>query len=210
MTKREIVDTALRGAGKARVCGDSMEPIMPYLLSDIMSQIYYKDIAGLRHKHRMKEMDKNWRKRYAIFIRPVFSLFKEEDKCELTDLMDSVYDNLSNEITMLRAKIMEALSGIDDFERKKVVSSLLLCHIFAQYAECSYNRCYYTVKSTSFGIIEEPASNKDLCYLRDHSYNMAMQYIKETPGDELVIRHPNMDGLFAVVAKKIYQWLKDN
>jgi hypothetical protein len=210
MTKQEIVDTALKGVGKTRVQGNSMEPIMPYLLADIMYQIYTKDIGPIKLRHELKQMDDKWRKRYKLFNRPLFAFFPAESKDKLTDLMDSVGDHLANEVTMLRAGVMTAVGGIEDFDKRRIVSSFLLCHIFAQYAESSYQRCFYTLKHLSFGTIEEPASNKDLCYLRDLSYDMAMQYIKEIPGGELVINYGNMDSIFGLVAKKIYGWLKEN
>ena len=210
MNKREIVDTALRGIGMARTQGDTTEPIMPYLLGGIMADIYFADVAKLPLKHKMKEMDKVWQRRYGLFNRPVYSCFKDEDKCELTDLIDSISDHLSNEITMLRSGVMTAISGIEDFNRRKAVSSLLLCHMFAQYANCTYMRVYRKHKTCKYGVIVEEASNDDLVFLRDYSYKMALQYIKETPGGDLEINNINLDSLFSLVAKKIYGWLKEN
>lgn len=210
MTKREIVNTALKGLGMERVQGDTIEPVMPYLLGGIMADIYFADIAKLPLKHKMKEMDKVWQKRYGLFNRPVYSCFKDEDKCELTDLIDSISDHLSNEITMLRSGVMTAIGGIEDFDRKKAVSSLLLCHMFAQYANCTHMRVYRTFKPFKYGVVEEEASNDDLVFLRDYSYKMAVQYIRETPGGELEINKIEMGPLFSLVAKKIYGWLKEN
>lgn len=180
--KKEIIDKALRSRGMKRVSGETMEPIMPYLLADVAYQIYEADIRPLPLRHRMKQMSRDWVKRYTLFNRPIFANLTQDETCELTDWMDSVNERLSNEITMIRAKIMEALCEIPDFERRKTISSFLLCHIFAQYADCSYQRVYYTTKTRAFGVIEEPTSSPDLCYMRDAAYNMAMQYIKETPG----------------------------
>ena len=210
MTKKEIIDTALKGIGKARVQGDSTEPIMPYLLGDIMYQIYMKNIAKLPLRHKMKLMDSSWRQRYGLFDRPLFTYFKDGESIELTDMMDNLTDYLNDEIVLMRTRVVNVLSDIEDFNHRMNISALILCHIIAQYAECSYNRCYYTTKNTSYGVIEESASNKDLCYLRDLSYKMAMQYIHDLPGGEVTIYHPDMDDLFIKVAKKIYKWLEEN
>lgn len=210
MTKKEIIDTALRGVRAKRIKGESYEPIMPYLLADIMYQIYQSDIAPLKLGHELKRMDSMWKTRYRLFNRPLFSAFHPGAYDELTDLMDSVWDYLSNEITMLRANIIKQFAGIEDFNHRKIVSAFFLCHIFAQYAECAYNRTYIHTKRTSYGTIEEPASNNDLCFLRDLSYRMAMQYIKEIPGGSFEIRDFSSDGIFGVIARKIYKWLKEN
>ena len=209
MTRSELVDTALKGVGKARVSGDTFEPIMPYLLADIMYQIYIKAVHKNSLKHKMKQMDTCWRKRYGLFNRPIFSCF-EDAGVELTDMMDSVYQMLENDITLMRTRIVGVLNEIDKFEDKMLVASLILCHIFAEYAECSYGNCYYRTVKTFDGYKEVKDSNKDLCYLRDLSYKMAFQYIKDLPGGEITIYHPSMDDLFGRVAKKIYGWLKEN
>ena len=210
MTKKEVVDTALRGIGKTRVQGNTTEPIMPYLLADIMYQLFDKNISPLSLKHELKQMKKMWMQKYKHFNKPVFSAFKESEFTELTDLMDDVYDYLSNEIVMLRSKTMLVIEGIESFETKQAVSNLIMCHIFAEYADCCYQRVYYKIKKESFGIIEEPISNPDLCYLRDLSYRMAMQIIKETPGGKFEFRDVDMKSMFSLIAKKIYQWLKEN
>ena len=210
MTKKEVVDTALRGLGKTRVQGNTTEPIMPYLLADIMFQLFDKNIAPIPFKHELKQMKCRWIKRYKRFNKPVFSAFKETEYTELTDLMDEVYDYLSNEIVMLRSKIMLVISGIPFFEVKQNIANLIMCHIFAEYADCCYQRVYYNVKKEYFGTIEEPTSNEDLCYLRDLSYKMAIQIIKETPGGDLEYSKVDMQSMFALIAKKIYKWLEEN
>ncbi len=208
--KTEIIDKALRAIGMTRIAGNSVEPIMPHLLADIAYQIFLKDIAPLPLRHQMKQMATDWKKRYGLFNRPIFSFLTQDESVELTDWMDSVSEYLANEITMIRAKIIEVLSEIPSFEDKRIVSSLLLCNIFAEYAECAYHKVFFVPKQTYFGAKEMPLSNPDLCYLRDLSYRMALRYIKEIPGGDINIQHPDVNGLFGVVAKKIYGWLKEN
>ena len=210
MDKREIVEKALKGVGKQRVQGDTTEPIMPYLLADVMYQLYLEDIPSYPLRHEMKRMSTLWRERYKHFNKPLFSQFHPTEFTEITDLMDDVYESLHNEIVMLRSNIMTMISGIESFNTRHAVSTLIMCHIFAQYADCSYQRVYYNTKIESFGIIEEPASNQDLCYLRDLSYKMALRLIKDSPGGELELKETNMGDIFKVIAKKIYQWLKEN
>lgn len=210
MTRREIVDTALKGVNKVCVQGNTNEPIMPYLLADIMYQLFDEGVNSIQLKHRVRQMSKMWKQRYKHFNKPVFYYFKESEYIELTDLMDDLYDKLANEIIMLRSKIMLVLTGIDSFEHKQAISTLILCHIFAQYANCSYQNVFYKITHKSFGDIEEPESNPDLCYLRDLSYKMAMEYIKQIPGGELELNNVDMSSMFSVIAKKIYKWLEEN
>lgn len=210
MDKNEIINTALKGIGMARVHGNTSEPIMPYLLADVMYQLYLADMNPKKLRHKMKQMHSMWSKKYMHFNKPIFSAFEPKDYTEITDLMDNVYEYLSNEITMLRSQIINVIGGIESFDDKKIVSTLIMCHIFAQYAECAYERVYCKTKKQYYGIIEEPSSNLDLCYLRDLSHKMAIQYIHDIPGGHLVLNEIDMQGMFNLIAKKIYQWLKEN
>ena len=210
MTKKQIVETALKGVGMKRVEGESTEPIMPYLLADVMYQLYQKDVIPANLRHKMRYMHKMWIQKYSHFNKKIFTYFKPEEYTEITDLMDSVGDYLSNEITMLRSQIMMILLNIDSFQDKRVISTLLMCHIFAQYAECSYNKVYYKTKEMPFGIIEENSSCPELCYLSRLSHKMAIQYIRDIPGGDLELGKLDTSGIFNQIANKIYQWLKEN
>lgn len=213
MTKSEIIETAMRGIGK-RNDGEGYDPIMPYLLGDVMYQIYVNDVSHLKLSHKMKQMSGRWIQRYTHFNKPIFSAFPTTDYDELTDMMDSVNETLSNEIMMLRSGVMQTLSGVEDFERKKAITSMLLCHMFAQYAESSYRLSYFDIREIINGRVRFvktiSLSNPDLCFLRDLSYKMAIQYIKETPGGELQLEAVDLQPIFNLIAKKIYNWLKEN
>lgn len=149
-------------------------------------------------------------KKYSQFNKPVFSAFRDEDYTELTDVMDSLNEYLKDEITMLRSGVMLTLVSIDDFDRRRVVSSMLLCHMFAQYAESSHMIAYYHMRKTKYFIHRIGTSNPHLCFLRDISYKMAIQYIKETPGGDLELNRVDMQSTFNLIAKKIYNWLNEN
>ena len=211
MTKKELIELGLKGIGRARVQGDTLEPAMPFLIGDIMMQHYSaatKPIAPLRHE--LKSIDSLWWKDYNMFNRPFFSRIPNENKADITDMMDDLTNTLATEITMLRAGTVGMFSGLG-FEERKIASDFMMAHIFAQFAIVAWGNTYNKIKDAPWGASLVRENNRALERLRDNSFRMCMLYIRSLPGrGEVTISNPNCDGVFRIVAKKIYQWLKDN
>ena len=211
MTRHEIIEAGLKGIGKARVQGDTTEPALPFLLGDLMFQHYLRAIKEISPlKQEMKRLNGLWQKEYGLFNRPFFSQIPPESQEDVTDMMDSLAEVLSNELTMLRAGTMGMFHGLD-FEQKKIASDFMVAHIFAQFALVAWKNTYAYVKRTYTGAKLEQEVNPRLARLRDVSFRMCMTYIRLLPGKgDVEISNPKIDGLFRIIAKKIYDWLKQN
>ena len=211
MTKKELCELGLKGAGRVHAKGDSIAPILPFLLADIAYQCQLKGekaIGPLRHAQKQKSA--MWHKQYTLFNRPFFSLIPAENQEEVTDLMDSLYEYISNEIVMLQSGILQMFDGVD-FEQKKNVSWFMLAHIFAQFANAAWKNVNYHVRRAPYGDVLEPETNDVLNRLRDYSFGMAMAYLRGLPGKgEITISNLKSDNLFTVISRKIHEWLKEN
>ena len=101
MTKREMIDKYLRTIDKKRVQGDTLEPVMPFLLGDAIYMIYNADIAHLSLRHEAKKARNQWAECYGRFNRPFFSAFTPDESLEVTDLMDDFEAFIGNELTFI-------------------------------------------------------------------------------------------------------------
>ena len=210
LSKHDIIELGLKGIGKTRVQGDTTEPAMPFLLGDIMVQHYLRATSKIKLTHELKKIDTLWRKDYNLFNRPFFAHIPAYYNEDVTDMMDSLTEYISNEITMLKAGTMSMFEGID-FEQRQIASDFMLAHIFAQFAQAAWGNTYNTIKGHYFGYRLERETNQILQRLRDNSFRMCMAYIKSLPGNgEVTISNPNSDKVFTIIAKKIYNWLKTN
>ena len=212
MTRKELINKALRGIGMRVIKGSESkaDPLMPYFLADVMFQVYMKDVSPVKLKGRLKYMQTVFRKRFNRFILPLYYYLEKTEFQEMTDLMDEVGDYLSNEIMMLRSRTMLMLECIPNFEDKKVATSLLMCHMLAQYAESAYENVYINTKEYDWGIVEDKRTNSDLIFFREWFYKMTMLYIASVPGGEFTMRDVEMQPTFSLIAKRIYNWLKQN
>ena len=210
MTKQEIINRCLNGIGKVRVQGDTTEPIMPFLLGDIMFQSYLQATRKIELRHEMKQYDKRWRAIYKRFNDPIFHDFADDEKVEVTDLMDSLEQHLSNDITRLRAQLMLIFDGVE-FEDEQIVTNFLLAHIFAQYANCTWMRVNIRYRRTPAGVVSEEEPCQPLLDMSNLAYKMAIHHLRHSvQGGRLRLDDADTTAIFRVIARKIYDWLKEN
>lgn len=212
MTKKEMVDMYVRSRsidGKDYP-GDKVEPIMPFIIGDLCYQTYLNATNGLELKHDMKRMDVLWRKAYEHFNKPFFSTYPEESHWEVTDLMDSLTDALSNDITILRSRIMLIIDDVE-FSDKMRITNFLLANILAQYAQKAWG-CIYKVQVVTGvgGGFKKEHVNQDLQKMRDWSFKIAVTYFKSLSRGFVRLSEVNVDSIFDVISKHIYDWIEEN
>ena len=142
MTKTEMIDTYLRKIGIRRLQGETLEPLMPFLLGDAIYQIFNEDIAHLDLRHELKKIRNDWVNAYGRLNGLFFRAFTTEQSIEVTDLMDDFEAYIHNDLMVLRCQVMQILGDEIGFEDKKVITSALLCHVLAQAAQCVWKDVY--------------------------------------------------------------------
>lgn len=212
MTINEIVSRYLQYLSDnkgLRYTAGSAEPILPFLIADIMYQEHNHYVVPANLQHRMKEMDKTWRIAYWQFNMPFFCAFKRHEWAEVTDVMDSLADAVANDVVIVRSKIMQVMDDVP-FEDEKIVASLLVCHIFAQYAQRAWGDIYKTEVVNIAGRQKRPNVNRHLNILRDVSFKMAQEHFARLSDGVIRLSDLEVDGTFYIIAKHIYEWIEQN
>lgn len=210
MTKREMIDKYLRSIDKRRVQGDTMEPLMPFLLGDAIYMIYNADIAHLSLRHEAKKARNQWAECYGRFNRPFFKAFTGDESLEVTDLMDDFEEFIGNELTILRGQVMLILGDSIPFDKRYTITSALLCHVLAQCAQHSWGNVYKVAHRTmAGGQVILPTINPDIRGIDRASFILANLLHSEVSQESINPNKckgvpPAVEGL----CRKIYQWLK--
>ena len=210
MTKTEMIDTYLRTIGITRIQGETLEPLMPFLLGDAIYQIYNKDIKPLPLKHEEKKVRGQWAKAYDRFNRSFFRAFSNEQSIEITDLMDDFEEYIANDLMVLRCQVLQILGDHIPFEQRQVITSALLCHVLAQAAQCVW-KDVYKVRIIRNGktLREEGVGNPDLDGINRAAFLLATKMHCRV-SDQYI--DPNKcDGVPPAVqalCRRIYGWLK--
>jgi len=142
MTTKEIVDKYMAHHGYVRIQGDSIEPILPMLMLDIVFDIYCKLIRDLECRHKVKQAKTAWKESYTTFNRDFFSCYNTDESLLVTDRMDDFEKYVNNEVVMLKLAIMNEMPKHEDFEVRNTVSSAMLCNILAQAAQVFWEKNY--------------------------------------------------------------------
>lgn len=142
MTTCEIVDRFMKHHGYVRVEGDSIEPILPMLMLDIVCDTYDKLVSGMTCRHKVQQAKTAWRDCYRRFNEDFFGCYTNDESILVTDRMDDFEKYVNNEVTMLKIAIMDEMPQNEPFEVRNIVSAVMVCNILAQAAQVYWNRNY--------------------------------------------------------------------
>ena len=212
MTINEMVNRYIQYLSKnkgPRYNAGSAEPILPFLLADIAYQEHNRYVSTANLKQRMKEMDKTWRMAYRQFNMAFFCAFKRDEWDEITDLMDSLAGAVNNDAVIMRSKLTLTMDDVP-FEEKMLIASLLVCHIFTQYAQRAWGNIYKTEVISITGRSKRPNRNRYLDIMKDMSINMAQEHFRRLSDGVIRLSELDADGTFASTAKHIYDWIDKN
>lgn len=217
MTKRELINAYLSSIGKVRVQGESIEPILPFLLGDAIYSIYNKDIAPLPLKREEKKLRNNWAKNYTMFNRPFFAAIGGEGGEQVTDLMDDFEDYIANDLMVLRSELMLLLGEIP-FDQRKPIVSALLCHVLAQAAQHAWGNVYRSAKVLGTDkrngrkmIVHSPEKNMHLDAINRDAFILANGWHSDI--SKAFVDPNKTKGIppaINALCRKIYRWLEDN
>ena len=135
--------------------GKDASPILPFLMLDVMYQVYTADISHLSCKQEVKNIKNQWVKTYNDMNRRFFSVFSEEDKMDVVDLMDLFETHISDDIVRLKANIIQSLPSDISFEDRKVIASGLICNIMTQSANIVWKHVYVNRRNNDIERLEK-------------------------------------------------------
>ena len=216
MTKRDLINAYLNSIGRKRVQGDSVEPLLPFLLGDAIYTIYNRDIAPLDLHREEKRLRNDWAEHYTRFNRPFFAAIGIDNHEQVTDLMDDFEDFIANHVMVLRSELMLLLQEVP-FDRRALIVSALLCHVLAQAAQCAWGNVYRVKKVLGTSVsgrqmfIHRPEKNMDLDAINRDAFLLANLWHTAIRAD---LVDPNktkgIPPAINALCRKIYRWLEEN
>ena len=215
MTKNELINKYCKSVDSTLVQGNSAEPLLPFLLADLIYDIYRKDIQPLDLPHREDVIRQHWRRNYNAFNQPFFQSLSPDDKEQVTDLMDDLERHIEINMMQLRSELMLLLQDVP-FDRRYLIVSALLCHILAQAAMCAFGNVYKnrrtvcTVRGRDL-IAEKPRKNRYLDAINEDAFKLANIWHANMSN---TFRDPNKTkGIPAAInalCGKIYRWIQED
>lgn len=216
MTKRDLINTYLTSIGRTRVQGDSTEPLLPFLLGDVIYTIYCRDIAPLDLRHEEKRLRSDWSENYNRFNRPFFAAIGSDNYDQVTDLMDDFEAAIDTDVEGLRKEFQSLLADIP-YDHSKPIVSALICHVIAQAAQLAWGNVYRIAKilgednSGRKRVVHRAEKNKHLEAINRDAFALANRWHTSITV-ELV--DPNktkgIPQAIQSLCRKIYGWLGEN
>jgi hypothetical protein len=216
MTKKELINKYLNSIGRKRMQGDSVEPLLPFLLGDAIYTIYNRDIAPLDLHREEKRLRRDWAENYTRFNRPFFAAIGMEGSDRVTDLMDEFETYIANNVMVLRSELMLLLGDIP-FDARKPIVSALLCHVLAQAAQCAWGNVYRVGKVLGRDAggramtVHRPEKNMQLDAINRDAFALANRW--HTAINQALVDPNKTKGIppaINALCRKIYRWLEEN
>lgn len=112
MRATDIIKPYFSSLGLRLVSGEaeSYEPVMVFLLHDIVYQKVCNDISKVKYQHNQKRAVNDWRKLVNEQFRRFFLHLSDEQSEIVTDLMDEFSELIANDMMILKCCVMESCS----------------------------------------------------------------------------------------------------
>ena len=214
MTRKEIVEKYVSGYGYRRVSGDTLEPIMPVLVLDLMYQIHNEWLAetakGFVRKNRYHHQ--KWMEAYKAFNLRFYGAFTVDEYDEACSLMDDFESVMSNDLTIARVAVMGCFPELET-DQRVVLGTIsvcnTLCHIANAFWHNVFRKPYRDV--TGRVITGDPLPNADIESMIHHSIRLMNEYYRSIGGTRTsVIAPKSAVDTIDVMIRHIWDWLKEN
>lgn len=148
MNKTEIAKSYITKKGFIPITGVGFEPMMPYIMMDVVYQTFNEEIKPLKVRNELKKYRNKWSKSYDVFNHEFFSVFDQNEVSDVIDMMDEFEEFIANDVMILRSVVMNLFSDLE-FEQKKVVAACTLCNIITQSAQILWGVVYRNKRGKS-------------------------------------------------------------
>ena len=224
MTNSELVNKFLLHRGFSKIQGESLLPIMPYIVMDVVYNMYNKTIRPIPAKHQLKRLKKTWEDAYNRFDRTFLAAFTQDEQDEIMDKMDSLEEYIANAKAIAEIQTMNCFDHLA-IDQQSVIACANVCNLLTHYAGQiwsavykNYDRSkghrrpgiqYYEIKGKVYQ--EKPNQNPELCSIERASEKLMDEYYKTVGGKDVNLQNcPNMKTACLALVRKIYKWLEEN
>ena len=224
MKNSEIVEKYLAHIGYSKVSGESILPVMPFIVMDVVYNMYNKTIRPLEAKHELKRLKSDWEKAYDRFDRMFLAAFTQEEQDEIIDKMDSLEEYISNAKAIAEIQTMNCFDFLT-LEQQKVLAcaniSNLLTHYSLEIWKAVYKNYDRAKSKAKIGerqwVIngknyrEKENQNKDLATIERASEKFMDVYYAGIGGPNRNLNNcPQMRDACMALVHKMYDWVREN
>ena len=135
MTKKDIVEKYIAGYGYKRISGQTLEPIMPVLVLDLMYQIHNEWLAEPAKQFTRKNRfhHQKWMESYKAFNRRFYGVFTVDEYDEACSLMDDFESVMANDLTIARVAVMSCFPELET-DQRIVLGTISVCNTLCHIA----------------------------------------------------------------------------
>lgn len=208
MTRKELVDAFVTSKdvdGKPFNL-DRVDPILPFLLGDLMLSEYTLACRGANFRHQLHQLGTRWIKTYTSFNHGFFSHYPQDAWDDIIELMDSLSEALEPDLVELRSRIALIMEGVEGEDADRIVH-LLTVYVLAQYAQVCWGQVYKV--GVQRGMVT-PHKNLEIAKMKELSFKMAVEYFRSLSTGSVSLSSINTDGIFDRIAKHLREWVQNN
>lgn len=221
MKNSELVNKFLLHRGFSKIQGESLLPVLPFLVMDVVYNMYNKTLRPIPAKHSLKKWKTIWEEAYNRFDRTFLAAFTSDEQDELMDKMDSLEDYISNARTVVEIQTMNCFPSAP-IEKQKILACINVCNLLTHYAGqlwCAIYKNYdlsrdvrrkpdiqyYEIEGKIYK--EKPNLNPELCAIEHASEEL----FKLFGGKNTSLQNSQkMNDSSLALVRKIFQWFKEN
>ena len=184
----DILEPYFKKMGLRYLSGNlnSVEPLVIFILHDIIYQIFDEDIKGRPLRHEAKKFQKEWERLNEKHFKGLFSDMDDARQDAIIDYMDDFESYISNDLMMIKCKVMDCFNFLP-FEEQKFRAALETCNLIAQLSDIHWGAL---VRKPSGNLVRNPYDVKVLFLsekLSDALYRKTSENkIEKKKFDELV------------------------
>ena len=214
MTKTEIVERYIAGYGYRRISGDTLEPVMPVLILDLMYQLHNEWIATPAKSFTQKNRyhHQNWMKAYRAFNKRFYGRFSPAEYDEVCDMMDDFEATMSNHITIARLAVMDCFPELST-DDSLILGAISLCNTLCHTANALWRNVFRKPHISPEGKVVpgDPLPNSDIEGMIHHSIRLMNEYYVSIGGTRKVAQaSKNVIDTTNIMIQHIWDWLRKN
>lgn len=208
MTRKELVDAFVtsRDVDGKPFDLDRIDPILPFLIGDLMLSEHAQATRGKTFTHELKHLNTLWVETYRRFNREFFSHYPVDAWDDITDLMDSLSETLEPDLVELRSRIALLMEDVPEDDQRRIVH-LLTVFVLAQYAQVCWGQVYKVGVKRGEPL---PHINQDIKKMKDLSFKMSVTYFRSLSQGSVSLSSINTDGIFDSIATHLREWVQNN
>lgn len=136
MKATELVEPYFKSLGLRFISGDenSYEPLMIFLLHDMVFQKVTNEIRKIPFTHEEKRIRNAWVKELTFQFKKFFINMDDERQDTIIDLMDELTEYISNDIMILKCATMDCVNWMS-FEDQMNLSDIQVVSILTQISQ---------------------------------------------------------------------------